>query len=302
MKRRKFIGHSLLGTGAFTLGSTWLSGCVSNSVRHITILHTNDVHSQIEAYDDSHPDFPQMGGAAKRATLITKIRSENPNTLLLDAGDIFQGTPYFNFYGGEVEYKVMSQMQYDAATLGNHDFDNGLEGLLAQVPNKNFEWLSANYDFSKTSLVPYIKPYKIISKGGVRIGIFGLGIELNGLVDPRLYGKTQYLNPVPIAQKTVQELKQEKGCDIVICLSHLGYYYKSDKVSDQVLAAETQDIDLIIGGHTHTLLPQPQIVKNRVGQEVFINQVGYKGTHLGRIDFYLSDKTLEAKGQGLAVI
>lgn len=243
-----------------------------------------------------------MGGAAKRAHLVAQIRAENPNTLLLDAGDIFQGTPYFNFYGGDVEYKVMSLMQYDAATLGNHDFDNGLEGLLAQVPNKNFDWLSANYDFSQTDLAPYVKPYKIINKGGVRIGVFGLGIELNGLVDPRMYGKTLYLDPIDTAHKIVRELKAENGCDLVICLSHLGYAYKSDKVSDQVLAAETEDIDLIIGGHTHTLLPQPQIFKNKAGQEVFINQVGYKGTHLGRVDFYLSDKTVEAQGQGLTVI
>lgn len=265
-------------------------------------MHTNDVHSQIDPYDSSHPNFANMGGAAKRALLVDQIRAENPNTLLLDAGDIFQGTPYFNFYGGDVEYKVMSLMQYDAATLGNHDFDNGLEGLLAQIPNKNFEWLSANYDFSKTDLAPYVKRFKVLEKGGVRIGIFGLGIELNGLVDPRMYGKTLYSDPIDTAQKTVQELKTEMGCDLIICLSHLGYSYKSDKVSDQVLAAETQDIDLIIGGHTHTLLPKPQIFKNNVGQEVFINQVGYKGTHLGRVDFYLSDKTVEAQGQGLAVI
>lgn len=302
MKRRRFISQSLLGTGALTLGAGFLANCTGNTARQITILHTNDVHSQIDPYDASHPEFPNMGGAAKRATLVQQIRAENPNTLLLDAGDIFQGTPYFNFYGGEVEYKVMSLLKYDAATLGNHDFDNGLNGLLAQVPHKKFEWLSANYDFSQTDLVGYVKPYTVIEKAGIRIGVFGLGIELNGLVDPRLYGKTRYTDPIDAAQKTTRLLRDELGCHLVICLSHLGYRFEGEKVSDRVLAEQTNGIDLIIGGHTHTLMHQPEVLKNKNGEDVMINQVGYKGTHLGRVDFFFGEKSVDAKGQSMAVV
>ncbi|MDP2061249.1 MAG: metallophosphatase, partial [Flavobacteriaceae bacterium] len=260
------------------------------------------VHSQIDPYKSSHPTFPNMGGAAKRATLVAQVRKENPNTLLLDAGDIFQGTPYFNFYGGELEMKLMSMMGYDAATLGNHDFDNSVDGLLAQMPNTKFILLSANYDFSNTVMAPHVKPYQVFVKDGIRIGVFGLGIELKGLVDPRMYKETKYIDPIEIAQDTTRKLKQDERCDLVICLSHLGYRYEHDKVSDEVLAAQTNDIDLIIGGHTHTLMESPATVLNRNGKEVIINQVGYKGVFMGRIDFFFDEGKNEVTSQKLAVV
>ena len=125
---------------------------------------------------------------AQRAGLINSIREKEDHVLLLDAGDIFQGTPYFNFYGGELEFKLMSTMKYDAATLGNHDFDNGLIGLKKQLPFAKFPFLIANYDFSKTILKDKFNPYKIFNKGGIKIGVFGIGIELEGLV-PKNYIK-----------------------------------------------------------------------------------------------------------------
>lgn len=302
MNRRIFIKNTLVSSASLSFAGLGIQSCESKRKKHITILHTNDVHSQIDAYEPTHPTFPNMGGAAKRATLVAQVRKENPNTLLLDAGDIFQGTPYFNFYGGELEMKLMSMMGYDAATLGNHDFDNSIDGLLAQMPNTKFSLLSANYDFSKTVMAPYVKPYQVFVKDGIRIGVFGLGIELKGLVDPRMYKETKYVGPIEIAQDTTQRLKHEERCDLVICLSHLGYRYEHDKVSDEVLAAQTQDIDLIIGGHTHTLMETPATVLNKNGKEVIINQVGYKGVFMGRIDFFFDESGAETASQKLAVV
>jgi 5'-nucleotidase len=245
-----------------------------------------------------------MGGVARRAALIESIRKENPNVLLLDAGDIFQGTPYFNYYGGELEFKLMSMMQYDLATIGNHDFDNGIEGLYAQLPHAKFEFVSANYDFKNTIMNGHVKPYKIINKDGIKVGVFGLGVGLDGLVDKKNYKETIYLDPVGVAQDMARLLKQEKKCDLVICLSHLGYKYKDepDKICDTKLAGLTKDIDLIIGGHTHTFLDKPTVLKNAVGKDVLVNQVGCYGINLGRIDFYFDDDTTAiAKGKSIVV-
>jgi 5'-nucleotidase len=227
-----------------------------------------------------------LGGAARRAALIKKLRGEEKNILLLDAGDIFQGTPYFNFYGGELEMKLMSSMGYDAATIGNHDFDNGMDGLLKQLPNANFPLINANYDFSNTVLKNKTIPYKIFKKQGVKIGVFGLGIELKGLVAKELCKDAVYNDPLSIGNKTAAILKNDEKCDYVICLSHLGYKYKESKVSDIVLAENSKNIDLIIGGHTHTFLNEPDIRKNQDGKPVIINQVGWAGIMLGRVDVF----------------
>jgi 5'-nucleotidase len=243
-----------------------------------------------------------MGGVARRATLIQQIRNENPNTLLLDAGDIFQGTPYFNFYGGELEFKLMSKMKYDASTIGNHDFDNGIDGLYAQLPHAEFDFISSNYDFSNTVMDGHIQKHKIFTKDGVKIGIFGLGIELQGLVNDSLYKETKYLDPIEVVQDMSRILKEEKNCDLVICLSHLGYEYSSDKISDIKLAKATENIDLIIGGHTHTFLDKPTIETNNAGKKVLVNQVGCYGLYLGKIDFYLDDKNnIETNGLKIEV-
>lgn len=245
-----------------------------------------------------------MGGVARRAALIESIKKENPNVLLLDAGDVFQGTPYFNYYGGELEFKLMSMMQYDLATLGNHDFDNSIDGFYAQLPNAKFDFVSANYDFKNTVLNGIVKPYKIFDKDGIKIGVFGLGVELDGLVDKKNYKETVYNDPVTVSQDMVRILKYEQKCDLVICLSHIGYQYKNepDKICDLKLAALTKDIDLIIGGHTHTFLDKPTIVKNADGKDVLVNQVGCYGINLGRIDFYMdSDKSKSAAGRSIII-
>ncbi|WP_027391894.1 bifunctional metallophosphatase/5'-nucleotidase [Aquimarina latercula] len=304
MKRREFVKHSALTAGLLTVGGVGLSSFSASNTKKITILHTNDVHSHIDPFGPNDGRNSNKGGVARRATIIENIRKENPNTLLLDAGDIFQGTPYFNFYGGELEFKLMSMLKYDVVTIGNHDFDNGIEGLHAQLPYAKFNFVSANYDFTNTVMDTFVKPYKIIIKDSIKIGIFGLGIELEGLVMKDLYKETNYLNPIEIAQDMSAVLKNEEKCDLVICLSHLGYDYKNEpnKVSDLSLAAATENIDLIIGGHTHTFLKEPTVVKNRKDKNVLVNQVGCYGLYLGRIDFYFdSQKNKTSDGTAMVV-
>ena len=294
MKRRDFIQKTAASSALLGLSGVSLSSFSTIDTKKITILHTNDTHSHIDPFSADHPKNANMGGAARRAAIIESIRKEEKNVLLLDAGDIFQGTPYFNYYGGELEFKLMSMMQYDVATMGNHDFDNGIDGFYAQLSHAKFDFVSANYDFKNTVLNDIVKPYKIIIKDGIKIGIFGLGVQLDGLVDKKLYKETVYNNPIEVAQDMTRILKEEKKCDLVICLSHLGFKYKDEpeKPSDIVLAQKTKNIDLIIGGHTHTFLDKPVIEKNSEGKEVLINQVGCFGVNLGRIDFYLTNDKL----------
>ncbi|HKX86663.1 MAG TPA: metallophosphatase [Flavobacterium sp.] len=304
MKRREFIKSTAAGTTLLGLGGLSLSSFTSVEAKKITILHTNDTHSQIDPFPANHPKNPNMGGVARRAAIVEQIRKTEENVLLLDAGDIFQGTPYFNYYGGELEFKLMSMMKYDLATIGNHDFDNGIDGLFAQLPHAKFEFVSSNYDFKNTIMDTHVKPYKVFKKAGLKIGVFGLGIELNGLVDKNLYKETVYNNPIEVATDITKTLKEVEKCDLIICLSHLGFEYKNDseKPSDIMLARKTKDIDLIIGGHTHTFLDKPVVEKNLDGKEVIVNQVGAYGVNLGRIDFYFDNKmNLSATGKKILI-
>ncbi|ACU06937.1 5'-nucleotidase [Flavobacteriaceae bacterium 3519-10] len=300
MDRKKFLKTIGGGSLALTLAPNILLAenlnLLSSSDKKLTILHTNDQHSRIEPFDSTYSKNPNQGGFARRAALIQKIREQDKNVLLLDSGDVFQGTPYFNFYGGELEFKLMSMMGYEASTMGNHEFDNGLEGFKKALPSAKFPFICSNYDFENTVLEGQTVPYKIINKNGIRVGIFGLGIELAGLVGKKSYGETKYLDPVEIAQHYSDLLRKEKKCDLVVCLSHLGYDFRDypTKVSDKILAAKTDGIDLILGGHTHTFLPEPQKMKNVSDQTVLVNQVGWAGLLLGRIDFYF-DKNKAVK-------
>lgn len=302
MKRKDFIQNTAAATAFLGLGGLSSLSFKPNTRKHITILHTNDVHSHIEPFGPEEGRNAGLGGVARRATLIEKIRRENPNTLLLDAGDIFQGTPYFNFYGGELEFKLMSKLKYDAATIGNHDFDNGIDGLYAQLPHADFDFVISNYDFKNTIMDGQTKDYRVFHKDGIKIGVFGLGIELQGLVNDNLYKETKYLDPIEMATEVGSKLKNEENCDLVICLSHLGYQYNGDKISDIKLARATSNIDLIIGGHTHTFLERPTVETNKKGKKVLVNQVGCYGLYLGRVDFHLDeDKNIEADGMKIAI-
>ncbi len=289
--RRTFIKEMLAGAlVAHTAGFPALVQAAPAS-ELLTILHTNDVHSRIEPFPEDDKKYTGMGGAAPRAALIEKLRRHKEQVLLLDAGDIFQGTPYFNFFHGDVEIDVMNQMGYNAATIGNHDFDGGMDNLARQIGRANFPFVNCNYDFSNTVLAGKVHPYVVIKKGRLKIGITGCGVELEGLVPEPLYGKTKYLSPVECVQQQVDILRGKHQCHLVICLSHLGYQYDSAKVSDKVLAQQTHGIDVIIGGHTHTFLEQPFIAKNNKGKEVLINQVGWAGLQLGVLDYKFEKKS-----------
>ena len=292
MNRRKFLQQSTWAAGLVSLSQFPLDAFAEEEMKaqKLSILHTNDVHSRLDPFPMDGSKYQGMGGVLAREKLIRQIRQEGHPNLLLDAGDIFQGTPYFNFYKGEPEMKVMSMLGYDCATLGNHDFDNGIDGLVKQMDHADFPFVNCNYNFEGTPLESIMVPHTIIKRGKIKIGILGVGIELKGLVPAHLFGTIQYEDPIQCANKTAQYLKVKKKCDYIICLSHLGYSYKDNKVSDQVLAKETEHINLILGGHTHTFLDKPLITKNRKNQDIIVNQVGWAGIHLGRIDIYFDNK------------
>lgn len=284
MERRLFLQQTGVVAGAAIVAPSLMSA--KKKQNRLVILHTNDTHSNIDPFPANHPKFPNLGGVSRRATLIESIRDQEEHVLLVDAGDIFQGTPYFNKFKGVLEMKTMTAMNYDIVTLGNHDFDIGMDAYKSALSHASFQVVNANYELSSTPLSDVVKPYTIVKKGGFKIGIFGVGVDLQGLVPTENWKGLTYQDPIQVAQKQADALRKE-GCDVVICLSHLGYEYKTNQVSDKVLATSTTGIDVIIGGHTHTFLEEIQEFKNKDGKNVFVNQVGYGGLKLGRIDIEL---------------
>lgn len=284
MERRLFLQQTGVVAGAAMVAPSLISA--KKKQQKLVILHTNDTHSNIDPFPVNHPKFPNMGGVSRRASLIQSVRDQEENVLLLDAGDIFQGTPYFNKFKGVLEMKTMAAMNYDIVTLGNHDFDIGMEAYKSALSHASFQVVNANYELASTPLAEVVKPYTIIRKAGFKIGVFGVGVDLQGLVPNENWKGLTYQDPIAAAQKQADALRKE-GCDVVICLSHLGYEYKTNQVSDKVLAASTHGINVIIGGHTHTFLEDMQEFKNKEGKAVFVNQVGYGGLKLGRIDIEL---------------
>jgi 5'-nucleotidase len=257
----------------------------------LTILHTNDLHSQIDPLP-ANDLYAGRGGLARHATLVRRIRAENRNTLLVDAGDVFQGTPYFNLYRGEAEYRAMSAVGYDVVTLGNHDFDNGVEALATAMRAATFEFVSTNYDVRGTAIANRVRPYVVRELGGVRIGIFGLGIRLEGLNPPASFRGVTYLDPVQIARGAVRLLRERERCSMVICLSHLGYYPQPEAgdFGDTQLVAQVDGIDFIVSGHTHTFMERPVTARQPSGRDTVIFQVGKSGIFLGRVDFTVRDR------------
>lgn len=290
--RRDFIKNIIAGGALIGLGSVPFKSFAGKEYVKLTILHTNDTHSHIDPFPANDPKYPGMGGFAKRAALIKDIRNLEKNVLLFDAGDIFQGTPYFNMYGGELEFKLMSQIEYDAATIGNHEFDNGLDGIATKLQYATFPFINSNYDFSKTVLNGKILPYKIFYKNDIKVGVFGLGVELEGLVGAAQYGETVYLDPYVKAAEIAHKLKKDEECDLIICLSHLGYSSKDENgASDVNLAKQSKNIDIIIGGHSHTFIDKPYKFFNSDNKEIYICQVGWAGVKLGRIDYFFEKKS-----------
>lgn len=283
--RRTFLKQSILGGSALTLGLLPSELFASGELIKLTVLHTNDMHCHIDPFPESDAEYPGRGGIVRLATLVSKCRAENPNLLLLDAGDMFQGTPYFNYFKGDIMLKLMSKIGYDAGTIGNHEFDNGLEGIASALKFAKFPIVTSNYDFSDTLLSGLVKNHLILKKGGIKIGIYGLGIELQGLVGNLNYGNTRYLDPLATALKMEHLLKKEHSCDLVICISHLGFSYEHNKISDSSLAPQTKYTDLIVGGHTHTFLEKPLELMNAEGKLILVNQAGWAALAAGKIEF-----------------
>ena len=249
----------------------------------ITILHTNDTHSQIDPLPANDANAGK-GGVARRATLVKRVRKENPNTLLVDAGDVLQGTPYFNFYKGEVEYKAMSAIGYDVGTLGNHEFDNGVEALAAALKFANFDIVSANYDVKGTVLEQRVKRFVVKTVGGIRVGLFGLGVSPVALITPDNFKGVTYIDPVVAARDVVNKLREEERCALVVCMSHLGYNADA-KSGDSFVASQVDGIDFIASGHTHTFMKEPVTQTQPCGAKTTIFQVGKSGIYVGRVDF-----------------
>ncbi len=287
MNRKTFLKNSaILGAGLGLGGFFPYSEVQGVAQRRVTILHTNDTHARIEPFSDSAPRYAGMGGVARRTTLIRQLRAENPDSLLLDAGDVFQGTPYFNKFNGALDFEVMSKMGYDAVTIGNHEFDNEVRGFEEVMGKARFPFVSTNYDFGTTRMGRRVHKFLIRQVAGVKIGIFGLGVDFENLVLPHLHRGVTYLDPVEVAADTTAHLKGYHQCDMVICLSHIGYRYNDNRVSDRVVAHQVDGIDLIIGGHTHTFMPEPELFEKPDGSRTWVSQVGFAGIVLGRLDFY----------------
>jgi 5'-nucleotidase len=262
----------------------------------ITVLHTNDTHSQIDPILENDKTYPGKGGVARRATLVKRIRKENPNTIMIDAGDVCQGTPYFNFYKGEVEYKAMSLIGYDASTLGNHEFDNGVESLARALKFATFDIVSTNYDVRGSALESKVKTHAVKEVGGVRVGLFGTGIRPEGLITAENFAPLKYLDPIRMTRGVVKLLREQERCQLVLGMSHLGYYEnpKRDEVGDSQVAAQVEGIDFIASGHLHTLMEKPMLVKNPAGKDTIIFRVGRSGIYVGRVDFTLRDGKVTA--------
>ena len=257
-----------------------------SSQKRLVIAHTNDTHSQIEPTSKKASKYSDQGGIARREALLKQLRQENPSLLLFDDGDFCQGTPYFNAFKGVVEIEMMNRLKYDAGTLGNHEFDNGIASLANVLKRAKYPILAANYDVSNTLLKKYVKPYTIIRRNGLKIGVLGICVNPKGLIPEKKYAGMVYSNPIETANRYAELLKTEMKCDVVIVLSHLGYNYEAweNKIGDRELAAKSRNIDVILGGHSHTFLEDAMQVSNLDGKPVVINQTGRMGLFVDKIE------------------
>lgn len=282
MTRRHFVARTFLALASGGFGPSLLAKASAHDDA-LYILHTNDTHSRLKPFPEADSTYGGLGGAARRAHFIRQFRANHRNVLLLDSGDFFQGTPFFNMFAGEPEIRVMTALGYDASTLGNHDFDIKVSGLKNAMKHARFPLIVSNYDAAKSEISSIVKPWTTFQRGPWKIGVFGLGIDFDKLVAAELHENISYLDPIPVARSMVQTLRQKK-CDLVICLSHLGYrYQQSDRISDRILAQNVEGIDLILGGHTHTFLDKPEIFTGSPQKETQVAQVGCFGVRVGII-------------------
>ena len=289
IKRVKSNFSSPLGVRGILFLLLFTVSVFSQQKIKLVILHTNDTHSQVEPTDKSGLKTEDMGGYARRMGVINQIRGQEKNVLLVDAGDFSQGTPYFNFFNGRVEIDAMNRMKYDAGTLGNHEFDNGIDTLAVILKNLQFPEVSSNYKFDKTPLAGMIKPYTILIKNGLKIGIMGLNVNPKSLIFEKNYKGVEYEDPIEKATEISNLLKMKEKCDVIICLSHLGADTTKMEVNDFEIAHKTRYIDVIIGGHSHSMITNTT-EKNAAGKLIVIAQMGKSGLFLGRVDLEFEKK------------
>lgn len=266
------------------IGVCLLSGmAAAQSVKELQVFHTNDMYSRVEPFSEDYQDTLLAGkaGMVRRATFIKQQRELHPDLLLFDCGDFSQGTPYYNIYKGEVEVRLMNEMRYDAGTIGNHEFDFGLENMARLFRLADFPIVCANYDVTGTVLEGLVKEYVVLRRNGVKIGVFGLGTQLEGLVAKESYGDVKFEDPVSEAQRIADLLRTQEKCDVVICLSHLGW--QGDPYSDVELIENTRGIDVVLGGHSHSYFEVPAYYKNLDGVEVPLQQMGKHAAFVGKM-------------------
>lgn len=259
--------------------------------KHLEVLHTNDTHSCIMPLNPNLADtaVAGRGGFLRRVAMIKEERAKNPDLLLIDSGDFSQGSPFYTMFKGDVEVGLMNLMGYDAVTIGNHEFDFGLENMARIFKMAKFPVVCANYDFTGTCVEGLVKPYVIIKRNGLRIGLFGLSPQLEGLVDLSKCKGVTYLDPVEVGNRVAAELKHDKKCDVVICVSHLGWL-RPDEMGDQKLLASSKDIDLVLGGHSHSYFKDLRYVNNADGKAVPVDQNGKNAMYVGKLTLSFDKK------------
>lgn len=280
MMNVKEIGRSLLAILSLVIS-------VEAGAQDLWIVHTNDTHSCVMPINPLSSDTAQAdkGGFLRRASFVRQMREEHPHLLLFDSGDFSQGSAYYNLYKGEVEVSLMNEMKYDAATIGNHEFDFGMDNMKRIYSMAQFPIVCANYDFSGTVLEGLVKPYVILEREGLRIGVFGLSPQMDGLVSAENHKGVKFEDPVSAAERVVGLLRGQEHCDVVICLSHLGWDIEG--IDDVEVIPATRDIDVVLGGHSHTYFEHPEIVKNADGKDVICNQMGKNGRYVGVLHLHV---------------
>ena len=264
------------------LAVTLLAG-VQAKGRRLVILHTNDTHSCIFPLNPHLADtmLAGRGGFIRRAEMVRRERSKHPDMLLFDSGDFSQGSPYYTLYKGDVEVGLMNLMRYDAVAIGNHEFDFGVENMARLFKKADFPIVCANYDFTGTALEGVVKPYVVLKRGGLRIGVFGLSPQLDGLVMAKTCAGVKFNDPVKVANDVAKLLKEREKCDLVVCLSHLGWDIIG--VDDTELMRQTRNIDIVLGGHSHSYFNALEYVENLDGREIPNDQNGKHGIYVGKI-------------------
>ena len=259
--------------------------------KHLEVLHTNDTHSCIMPLNPNLADtaVAGRGGFLRRVAMIKEERAKNPDLLLIDSGDFSQGSPFYTMFKGDVEIGLMNLMGYDAATIGNHEFDFGMENMARIFKMAKFPIVCANYDFTGTCVEGLVKPYVIIKRNGLKIGLFGLSPQLEGLVDLSKCKGVTYLDPIEVGNRVAAELKHDKKCDVVICVSHLGWL-RPDEMGDQKLLASSKDIDLVLGGHSHSYFKALRYVNNANGKAVPVDQNGKNAMYVGKLTLSFDKK------------